>query len=226
MRIHREGTKIIIVIWGLVLLVLLMINGFFPEQTFIHYFLYGLAILFMVAVMLFFRYTNRLGEVDETLIMCPADGTVIQIREVFEDEYFKDKRLLVSIFMSIVNIHVNWFPVNGTIRYIRYHPGKFLLAFLPKSSKLNEHNSIVIETPGGPPVLVRQIAGGVARRIVCYPSEGDSVKQGQQIGIIKFGSRVELFLPLYTELFVKEKQKVKAGLTRIGRFTQPSKKIQ
>jgi phosphatidylserine decarboxylase len=218
MRIHKEGIRIILMLLGLVLLILFLVNWFFPHQTPVHYFLYVLGFLFMIAVGLFFRHPKREGPGDEKAIFSPADGKIIHIAVEAEDEYFKDKRLKVSIFMSLLNIHVNRFPVSGKISYIKYHPGKFLLAYLPKSSKLNEHNSIVIETTGGHKILVRQIAGVVARRIICYSATGDPVIQRNEIGIIKFGSRVDLFLPLDTEITVALHQKVKGGTSVIGKL--------
>ena len=140
------------------------------------------------------------------------------IQEVMEEEYFKDKRIQVSIFMSPLNVHVNWIPVSGTITTARYHPGLYLVAWHPKSSTKNERTTVVIKTEQGQEILVRQIAGYVARRIICYPKEGESVTQGSELGFIKFGSRVDLFLPLHTTLSVKTGDVVKGVETEIGKM--------
>src|SRR5690606_19624959 len=155
---------------------------------------------------------------NENTILCPADGKVVVIEETEETEYFKDRRLQVSIFMSPVNVHINRNPVSGVVRFFRYHPGKYLVAWHPKSSTLNERTSIAIQTVQGPEVLFRQIAGAMARRIVWYVKEGDSVTQGQEFGFIKFGSRVDVFLPIGTKVNVKIGDHVTGGLTTLGQF--------
>jgi phosphatidylserine decarboxylase len=173
---------------------------------------------FWVAIILFFRVPRRpFQSHPDNGIVCPADGKVVVIEKTQENEYFQDERLQVSIYMSLLNVHVNWFPIAGVVKYVKYHTGKYLVAFHPKSSELNERNSVVIENQYGA-VLMRQIAGFVARKILCFVKAGESFEIGSQVGLIKFGSRVDLFLPLDTRLNVKLNQKVRAGKTLIGSF--------
>jgi len=166
-------------------------------------------------ILYFFRDPTRVVEINDNVIIAPADGKVVVIEEVDENEYFKDKRLQVSIFMSPANVHVNRTPISGQVTYAKYHPGKYLVAWHPKSSTDNERNTIVIGNQKLE-ILVRQIAGVMARRIVSYLDEGDSVVQGNELGFIKFGSRVDLFLPIDTKIEIDLKQKVKGGKTIIG----------
>jgi len=165
----------------------------------------------------FFRNPRRNIISDEDFILAPADGKIVVLEEVYEPEYFEDKRLQVSIFMSPANVHVNRNPISGEVIYSKYHPGRYLVAWHPKSSTENERTTIVIDN-GDFDVMLRQIAGKVARRIVNYLEEGDEVIQGEDLGFIKFGSRVDLFLPLDTEIKVKIGQKVKGGITIIGKL--------
>jgi phosphatidylserine decarboxylase len=151
-------------------------------------------------------------------ILASADGEVVAIEEVYEYEYFKDQRLQVSVFMSAFNVHVNWYPFDGKVLYTKYHPGKFLIAKHPKSSLHNERNSIVVEHKNGKAVLARQIAGIMARRIISYAKEGDTAKQGEEFGIIRFGSRVDFFLPIDAKVKVKMGQQVRAQKTVIAEF--------
>lgn len=151
------------------------------------------------------RHVNRL----ENGVVSPADGTVIAIEETMEDEYFKDKRIKISVFMSVYNVHVNFYPIDGTISYVAYHPGKYFVAHLPKSSLDNEHNTVVVKADSGEEVLFRQIAGFVARRIISYPQLGDRVVQGEEMGMIRFGSRVDVFLPLEAGVNVRIGEKVR-----------------
>lgn len=153
---------------------------------------------------------------DENLIFSPADGTVVNIKEVCEPEYFRDKRLLVSVFMSVWNVHINWYPLTGIVKYFRYHPGKYLVAWHPKSSELNERTSVVLLDSKEREILVRQIAGIVARRIVYYPEEGMNVQAGEEMGFIKFGSRLDVYLPLSAKILVKHKDKVKGKSTPLA----------
>ena len=208
MRIHREGISTVIIIFLLIALSLFFISFFNPKQTVIHYIIYGVAFGFFFFILRFFRNPHRPVTPDESVLICPADGKVVVIEEAEETEYFKDKRLQVSIFMSPNNVHKNWYPTTGKINYYRHHPGKFLVAWHPKSSSLNERTTVVIEREGGPEILVRQIAGAVAQRISCYAGEGRNIKQGEELGFIKFGSRVDLFLPIGTKVLVNKNQKV------------------
>jgi phosphatidylserine decarboxylase len=164
----------------------------------------------------FFRVPNRTCTGGENDIMCPADGKVVVIEETTESEYFKDRRIQVSIFMSPLNVHANYHPIKGLVKYVKYHPGLFLVAWHPKSSTDNERSTLVVEHSSGKEVLFRQVAGAVARRICYYPTEGQYVAVGQEFGFIKFGSRIDLFLPLGTKIDVAIGDVVKAKLTRIG----------
>lgn len=167
-------------------------------------------------VVWFFRNPARPVVPDETVILCPADGKVVVIQKTFEKEYFKDERWQVSIFMSPLNVHVNRYPVSGRVTYFRYHAGKYLVAWHPKSSELNERATVVLKNADGREILVRQIAGAVARRIVPYAKEDALVTQGDELGFIKFGSRVDIFLPLDTDMKVSLNQKVKGNIDVIA----------
>lgn len=171
-----------------------------------------------VFLLFFFRLPARHMEPDSRLIYAPADGKVVVIEETEEKEYFKDMRLQVSIFMSPFNMHSNRYPVSGRIKFVDYHHGHYLVAWHPKSSELNERSTIVIETESGTEVLVRQIAGAVARRIVTYARKGEMVRQGDELGFIKFGSRVDIFLPVGTEIEIPILQQVKANKSIIAKI--------
>lgn len=179
--------------------------------------LLGLAsLVVLVLIVQFFRLPTRILTLNENQIIAPADGTVVVIEETVESEYFKDKRQQVSIFMSPINVHINLNPLSGIVSYFRYYPGKFLVAWHPKSSTDNERTTVVIKQPNGVEVLMRQIAGALARRIIWYVNEGDSVKQAQEMGFIKFGSRVDLYLPLDAKINVTMGQKTKGGVTVVA----------
>jgi phosphatidylserine decarboxylase len=169
-------------------------------------------------VVQFFRIPKRTFSFTDSDILCPADGKVVVIEEVEETEYFKDRRIQVSIFMSPLNVHANYFPISGLVKYVKYHKGLFLVAWHPKSSTDNERSTVVVQHSSGQEVLFRQIAGAVARRICYYTKEGQMAETGQEFGFIKFGSRVDVFLPLGTKLDVKIDQDVKAKLTKLGSF--------
>lgn len=213
-NIHREGYKIISAT-AILLLILNTALKYFPIHSNIQLGVGVFSIVFFVFIVAFFRIPYRLFSLGESTIIAPADGKVVVIEEVEEPEYFKDKRIQVSIFMSPTNVHVNRNPVSGEVKYTRYHPGKYLVAWHPKSSTKNERYTVVYEN-GDIEVLVRQIAGKLARRIVNYLKEGDVVEQCGEFGFIKFGSRVDLFLPLGTNINVSLKEKVKGGVTIIG----------
>ncbi|MFK8163559.1 MAG: phosphatidylserine decarboxylase family protein [Lewinella sp.] len=214
-RIHTEGRQL--------LLVLLVILGLLTAVVFwqLPSWGWGAAIIclaFYLIILQFFRNPPRLvPEKDDAIIYAPADGKVVVIEEAEEAEYFKDKRLQVSIFMSPVNVHVNRNPIGGKVKYNAYHPGKYLVAWHPKSSTENERTTVVIDN-GNTEILLRQIAGALAKRIKNYLEVGQSVQQGDDFGFIKFGSRVDLFLPLGTKLEVELNQKVKGNKTIIGRL--------
>ncbi|HFC00553.1 MAG TPA: phosphatidylserine decarboxylase family protein [Phaeodactylibacter sp.] len=214
-KIHKEGYKILAGLAVFLLAINFGVFWFFPNALMI----VGIitAVLFLL-VLQFFRNPNRkLILTDNNIIYAPADGKIVTIEEVVENEYFNAKRLQVSIFMSPVNVHVNRNPVSGTINYFRYHPGKYLVAWHPKSSTENERTTTVIQK-GDDEILLRQIAGFLAKRIVNYVDVGDEVEQGTDMGFIKFGSRVDLYLPLDTKLEVKIGQKVKGNKTILARL--------
>jgi phosphatidylserine decarboxylase len=177
------------------------------------------ALILLILVLQFFRNPNRTTPKNEKHLISPADGKVVIVQEVFEKEYFKDKRLQVSIFMSPLNVHVTRYTMSGVVNFSKYHPGKYLVAWHPKSSELNERTTIVLENETFGEILYRQIAGAVARRIVNYAEEGTQVTQGEDAGFIKFGSRVDLFLPLGTPIDVKVNDVVKGGVQTIAHLS-------
>jgi phosphatidylserine decarboxylase len=177
------------------------------------------ALILLILVLQFFRNPNRTTPKNEKHLISPVDGKVVIVQEVFEKEYFKDKRLQVSIFMSPLNVHVTRYTMSGVVNFSKYHPGKYLVAWHPKSSELNERTTIVLENETFGEILYRQIAGAVARRIVNYAEEGTQVTQGEDAGFIKFGSRVDLFLPLGTSIDVKVNDVVKGGVQTIAHLS-------
>lgn len=213
-KIHREGHKTLFVS-GAVFLVLTLIVAIIFHNWVVYLITGSVFLLILAAFASFFRIPHRKLVLSDNHIIAPADGKVVVIEEVEEKEYFKDKRIQVSIFMSPANVHVNRSPISGVVKYQKYHPGLYLVAWHPKSSEENERNSVVIENDGFE-ILIRQIAGKVARKIRWYLNEGDEIEQGGELGFIKFGSRVDLFLPLGTKIDVNLKQKVKGGITVIG----------
>ncbi len=207
-RLHEEGTRAILITLAVVAATVVFVNSFWPSQTLWHYLLYTFELLVIVLTIRFFRVPIwRRTTIAENAVLSPADGIVAANEVVLEDEYFHDQRRQVSIFMSIYDVHINFFPFDGKVTYYKYHPGKFLLAFKPKSSTDNEHNTIVLKDKKGREILVRQIAGFVARRIVCDLQAGDEAVVGEELGMIRFGSRVDVFLPLDAEVKVKINQK-------------------
>ena len=202
-RIHEEGTRAIIVALVLAALIITGLNILWPRQTIWHILVYLFFAVVFVLVVRFFRVPiHRKTTILENAVISPADGIISADEMVMEDEYFHEQRRKLSIFMSIYNVHINFFPFDGVVTYYKYHPGKYLVAFKPKSSVDNEHNSIVIQDHQGREVLVRQIAGFVARRIVCDLEPGDASVVGEEFGMIRFGSRVDVFLPLDAEVNV------------------------
>lgn len=213
-RIHEEGTKAILIALAIIALLVLGINLLWPQQTVWHVLAYVFFAVVLALVVRFFRIPiHRKTSIHENAVVSPADGIVSADEVVMEDEYFHEKRRKISIFMSIYNVHINFFPFDGTVTYYKYHPGKFLVAFLPKSSVDNEHNTIVVQDHQGREVLVRQIAGFVARRIVCDLEPGDASIVGEEFGMIRFGSRVDVFLPVDAEVEVHMDQIVRAKST-------------
>ncbi|MCO6486591.1 MAG: phosphatidylserine decarboxylase family protein [Saprospiraceae bacterium] len=220
MRYHKEGHRTLIFTAVVFLLGLSAIQNGLPALT-------PWALILFAAIfgllLHFFRHPERpVFRPDDQVVLAPADGKVVVIEETIEQEILRERRIQVSIFMSPLNVHVNRYPVGGKITHAIYHPGKYLLAWNPKSSAENERTTVVIENRFGK-LLVRQIAGFLARRIVCYPEQGETVKQGDELGFIKFGSRVDLFLPLDARIEVQLNQVVKGNLTTIARLTEPNK---
>ncbi|MBM3918249.1 MAG: phosphatidylserine decarboxylase family protein [Sphingomonadales bacterium] len=209
--IHREGYTIILSTLIICAAGTFLVYQFLPAGKLYGYLLYSLLFVVLILVVQFFRNPGRQTPVDPRHIISPADGKVVILEEVEEPEYFIGKRLQISVFMSPLNVHVNRSPVTGTVRYYRYHPGDYLVAWHPKSSTLNERTTVVVETDKGELVLFRQIAGALARRIVCYIKEGNRVTQGGEYGFIKFGSRVDVFLPPGTPARVKPGDVVRGG---------------
>ena len=218
MTIHKEGYTSIAIVVLFIFLSNALVHYFAADYTLIVWGTYILSGFLLIAVLQFFRNPRRQIVTDDDVILCPADGKVVVIEETEETEYFQDRRLQVSIFMSPINVHINRNPVSGKVSFFRYHPGKYLVAWHPKSSVLNERTSIAVRTTSGEEVLFRQIAGAMARRIVWYVSEGDEVTQGDEFGFIKFGSRVDVFLPLGTKIDVNIGDRVSGGLTVLGRL--------
>jgi phosphatidylserine decarboxylase len=215
-KIHKEGWPVIILVFFLLLIIVVIINLITFRQTPVHYFLYFAILVFYFFVIRFFRNPIREVNPDNSKIISGADGKVVVIEETIENEYFKKKCKQVSVFMSPTNVHVNWFPVGGQITYFRHIQGSYFIASKPKSSNENERTTIVIETPEKQEVMFRQIAGTVARRIVCYAKENKTVMQGDEMGIIKFGSRFDFFLPPDAEIKVKLGEKVTGCRTIIA----------
>jgi phosphatidylserine decarboxylase len=220
MTLHREGYLIMAVGLGLLSIIqvgnylLLLLTGWL--WLFLLLTLGALVMAYLIIQ--FFRVPARTCTFSDKDIICPADGKVVVIEEIEETEYFKGKRLQVSIFMSPMNVHANYNPISGIIKYVKYHPGLFLVAWHPKSSTDNERTTIVTEHPSGQEVLFRQIAGAVARRICYYVHEGQTVQTGEEFGFIKFGSRVDVILPLDCEINVKIGDKVKSRITKLGKL--------
>lgn len=214
MRLHREGNTIILTTSAVLLAVnFLSYRYLFAGNATAIYATAGISLILFLLVVQFFRVPNRQLTINDRQIVAPADGTVVVIEETEETEYFHDKRRQISIFMSPINVHVNRNPVSGIVRYFRYYPGKYLVAWHPKSSTENERTTVVIEARNGVQVLFRQIAGAMARRIVWYVREGEAVEQTGEMGFIKFGSRVDVFVPLDAKINVKMGEKTKGGVT-------------
>ncbi|MBA4303089.1 MAG: phosphatidylserine decarboxylase family protein [Sphingobacteriaceae bacterium] len=216
--IHREGYTIIagtLVIAGILGWVVQYYLGQYKIWSGISY---VLILAFVVLIVQFFRNPSRTTIINPKHVIAPADGKMVIIEDVEEPEYFKGKRLQLSIFMSPVNVHVNRNPVTGQVKYFKYHPGDYLVAWHPKSSTLNERTTVVVENEAGIPVLYRQIAGALARRIRWYIGEGDQVKQGEEYGFIKFGSRIDIYLPPGTQVNVNIGEKVRGGETVLATF--------
>jgi len=218
MKIHREGRVIVIVALFLYLILGISVLEITTSNSYYFYLISFLGLLLFIFILFFFRNPSRKIIPDNNVAFAPADGEIVAIEEVYEDEFLMMRCLRVSIFMSVLNMHVNRYPVSGIIRYSKYHPGRFFIAFYPKSSEFNEHQSTAIEKSDGTFILVKQIAGFLARRVVCYAKEGEQAIQGNDMGFIKFGSRVDLFLPVDAQVFVKLHEEVQGNGTVIARF--------
>jgi phosphatidylserine decarboxylase len=218
MSIHKEGYKILAFAFLILLILNITVEIIWADLILFKWAFLIASLLFYVFILFFFRLPVRNLEPVHDLIYAPADGKVVVIEETEETEYFKDNRLQVSIFMSPFNMHSNKYPVSGKVKYVSYNPGKNMVAWHPKSSESNERSSIVIETHDGVEILVRQIAGAVARRIVTYAKKDQEVRQGDELGFIKFGSRVDIFLPVGTEVEVPILQHVRANKSVLARI--------
>lgn len=218
MRLHREGRLPIAILLVVLTAVYLVVEYIWPTSPTVTSVFLVLAMLLIGFFLQFFRNPIRQKSFEDDRIVAPADGKVVIVEKVQESEYFQDERIQVSIFMSPINVHVNRYPISGKVRYSKYHPGKFLVAWNPKSSLLNERTSVVVEHPRFGPVLYRQIAGAMARRIINYAKENQIVRRGDDSGFIRFGSRVDLLLPTDVQVEVEIGQKVVGGITEIGKL--------
>lgn len=212
---HREGQKIILTTFFIVSAIILA-SQFLIDIPWLRLGMQVIAVIFLILILQFFRNPTRRANKNFDEILAPVDGKVVVIEEVEETEFFNDKRMQVSIFMSPTNVHVTRYPASGSVKYSKYHPGKYLVAWHPKSSTENERTTVVIRTPKFGDILYRQIAGAMARRIVNYAEEGENVQQGEDAGFIKFGSRVDLLLPLDCAITVKLNQKVTGAETCVA----------
>ena len=216
---HKEGHKIIFITFVVIIASFLLVDSFislFWLRTVVMIAL----LVFLILILQFFRNPKRHGFLNEKEVLAPVDGKVVVIEEVFEKEFFKDKRIQVSVFMSPINVHVTRYPIGGNVIFSKYHPGKYLVAWHPKASEENERTTIVVENETYGKVLYRQIAGALAKRIVNYAKVNDQAVQGSDSGFIKFGSRVDLFLPLDTDIKVSLNQKVRGGESVIAKLNE------
>ncbi|MCG2612413.1 phosphatidylserine decarboxylase family protein [Flavobacterium sp. SM15] len=214
-QFHKEGAKIILGATITATAIIFLVDSL-GMNNWLRIAIQLFTLFMLIMILQFFRNPKRITQINDNHIIAPVDGKVVVIEEVFEPEYFKDKRLMVSIFMSPINVHVTRYAVNGLVKFSKYHPGKYLVAWHPKASEENERTTVVVENRVFGEILYRQIAGALARRIVNYAKEGTQVVQGTDAGFIKFGSRVDLYLPLGTEVNVKLNQKAVGGKTIIA----------
>jgi phosphatidylserine decarboxylase len=212
---HKEGYKIM-TFTAILLIALNILSYLYINTYWIKFSALAVSILLFLLIVQFFRNPKRPSQLNDALVVSPVDGKVVVIEEVFEKEYFKDKRLQISIFMSPINVHVTRHPIGGLVKFSRHHAGRFLVAWHPKSSEENERTTVVVENKLAGEVLYRQIAGALAKRIVNYAVEGQEVIQGSDSGFIKFGSRVDVFLPIGTKINIKLNDKVKGGVSVIA----------
>jgi phosphatidylserine decarboxylase len=212
MRLHREGT-VSIILGVFIGTILVYIGTLFSDYQIVQILFELVAVYIVFMVLYFFRVPNRHFTPKDGLVYSPVDGKVVAIEQVYVDEFLNEERIQVSVFMSPYNVHINWSPIAGIVKYFKYHPGKFLVAWHPKSSTLNERTTYVVERNDGKTVLFRQIAGAMARRIVHYKNEGDLLSAGEEFGFIKFGSRVDVFLPLDAKVTVALNDKVQGRIS-------------
>ena len=218
MKVHKEGTGLLLTLFTVLFIINVVLYHTVDSRMLFYAVAFITAALFLL-VLNFFRSPSRRFPYDsEGLVIAPADGTIVAIEEVMENEVPHEKRLQISIFMSVFNVHANWFPVNGVIKHVSHQDGRFLAAYLPKSSTDNERSAVVITTRRSGDILVRQIAGALARRIVTYAKVGDKCHVDEQMGFIKFGSRVDVYVPIGTEVLVEMDQKVTGNQTPIARL--------
>ena len=219
MKVHKDGTGLLLTLFTLIFIV--NVTLYYTASKGLFYTVTFFTTVFFLLILNFFRSPYRRFPYDsEGLVIAPADGTIVAIEEVMENEILHKQCLQISIFMSIFNVHANWFPVNGTVKHVSHQNGRFMAAYLPKSSTENERSAVVITTKQGVDVLARQIAGAMARRIVTYAKVGDSCHVDEQMGFIKFGSRVDVYLPVGTEVLVEMDQKVTGNQTPIARLSK------
>jgi phosphatidylserine decarboxylase len=223
MTIHKEGYTSIALCILFIFVLNAFIQFFFPDAFVVKWIIYILSFALFVIILQFFRSPKLIVEQYDNHVLCPADGKVVVIEETVETEFLKDKRIQLSVFMSPINVHINRNPISGVVKYFKYHSGKYLVAWHPKSSTENERTTVVTENSNGVQILFRQIAGALARRIVWYVKEGDVVEQGAQFGFIKFGSRVDIFLPLGTKINVTIGEVVKGGRTVLAELVSDAK---
>jgi phosphatidylserine decarboxylase len=214
---HKEGHKIIFISFAIVAIAIFLVDYFIATRWLQLVLQIGF-LVFFVLILQFFRNPKRQTKANDKHVIAPVDGKVVVIEEVFEKEVFNDKRIQVSVFMSPINVHVTRYPIAGKVIFSKYHPGKYLVAWHPKSSEENERTTVVVENPTFGKVLYRQIAGAMAKRIINYAKNGETVKQGADSGFIKFGSRVDVFLPLNSDIKVKLNQNVKGGESIIAQL--------
>ena len=217
MTFHKEGYTSLAICILFIFVLNAVIQFYYPDAHTLKWVIYILSALLFIIIVQFFRSPSIRITQNESHVLCPADGKVVVIEETYEPEYFKDNRLQISIFMSPINVHVNRNPVSGVIKYMKYHPGKYLVAWHPKSSTENERTTLVIGNDRGD-LLLRQIAGAMARRICFYVQEDDIVKQNDEFGFIRFGSRVDIYLPVGTKVDVKIGDVVKGGVTLLAHY--------
>ena len=218
--LHREEYGLIIGSAVVLILLNLLLRGLVPELGWLHTVLAVVSLFLFVIIVQFFRKPRRTPTLNERCIVAPCDGKVVVIEEVVESEYFQGPRRQISIFMSPLNVHINWNPLSGVVQYFKYHPGLYLVAWHPKSSTENERTTTVIRTPSGQDILFRQIAGALARRIRWYVKEGQAVSQGDEMGFIKFGSRVDVFVPLDAKILVNLEDKTTGSVTVLAELAE------